>query len=128
MIRKGARPIFFVCAAVSDTNELVMKTIQASSPKEAASLFSETTGFKAKDISGPFMKKRAQVIENTRTLKFSDKTQSAIYNNWIVDAFFLKEPENHAYLVFIKRIDNLKQPSPKGTIIVPIADLRINNE
>ena len=42
----------------------------------------------------------------------------------IVNAMFLKEPESHAFLVFIKRIDDKKIPFPKGTIVVPISDLR----
>jgi hypothetical protein len=64
------------------------------------------------------------VIENTRVLKFSNQTKKAIYNDWLVDAFLLQEPENQAYLVFIKRVDDKKLPSPKGTITVPITDLR----
>lgn len=127
-MKKGSRPIFFVCAAINNLGELITKIIEAASPKEAASFFYDLTNTKAKDILGPFMKKRAQIIENTRILKFSDQNKKAIYNDWEVDAFMLKEPENHAYLVFIKRIDNLKQPAPKGTIIVPLYDLRIINE
>lgn len=77
-----------------------------------------------KEILGPFYKKRAQVIENTRSLKFSNQTKKAVYNDWMVNAFLLKEPENQAYLVFIKRVDDKKLPIPKGTITVPISDLR----
>ena len=92
-------------------------------------MFFEMTSIKAKTIHGPFRPKRAQVIENTRTLKFSDKKQQkAIYNDWEVNVLFLKEPENHAYLLFIKRVDGKKQPAPKGTIVVPVSDLRFTNE
>lgn len=100
------------------------KVIPASSPEEASSLFVEHYSVSPKEILGPFYKKRAQVIENTRTLKFSNQTKKAIYNDWMVNAFLLKEPENQAYLVFIKRIDDKKLPIPKGTITVPISDLR----
>ena len=126
MNRTGARPVFFVCAAISNSGELITKTIQAASVKEAASLFLEDTNVAAKDIVGPFMKKRAQIIESTRELKFASQIKKAIYNEWEVNAFMLKEPENHAYLIFIRRVDNAKQPTPKGTIIVPTSDLRFS--
>jgi len=75
-------------------------------------------------VLGPFFKKRAQVLENTRSLKFTNQNKKAIYNEWYVNAFMLKEPENQAYLVFIRRVDDKKLPPPKGTITVPISDLR----
>ncbi len=130
MSRRGPRPVVFVCIGVGNNTEtFVSKVIQAVSQDEAASLFLEQTNVKAKTIHGPFRPKRAQVIENTRTLKFSDKKQEkAVYNDWEVNVLFLKEPENHAYLLFIKRVDGKKQPAPKGTIIVPVSNLRFNDE
>jgi hypothetical protein len=124
MSKKGKRQIVFVCAATSAQHELITKIIPAASQNEAASFFMEQTALKAQEIMGPFYKKRAQVIETTRTLKFSAKICKAEYSDWLVDAHILKEPENHAYLVFIRRIDDKKQPAPKGTIIVPVSDLR----
>lgn len=124
MNRKGARQIVFVCVALSPQNELVMKTIIAPTPHEASALFTEQYHIAAKEVAGPFYKKRAQVVEVTRTLKFSEQTKRGEYNGWVVDAMLLKEPENQAYLLFIKRLDNKKQPAPKGTVIVPISDLR----
>jgi hypothetical protein len=128
MNKRGPRPVVFVCIGIGENaNTFVSKVIQAVSPDEAGTLFLEQTNLKAKTIHGPFRPKRAQVIENTRTLKFSDKKQEkAIYNDWEVNVLFLKEPENHAYLLFVRRVDGKKQPSPKGTIIVPVADLRFN--
>jgi len=127
MSKRGPRPVHFVCIG-SDPDkapDFVSKSIQAASQDEAASFFFEQTGIKAKVIHGPYRPKRAQVIENTRTLKFSDKPQQkAIYNDWEVNVLFLKEPENHAYLLLIKRVDGKKQPTPKGTIVVPVSDLR----
>lgn len=130
MNRRGPRPIFFVCIGsdIEKNNDFVSKVIQAVSQEEAASLFFEQTGIKAKTIHGPFRPKRAQVVENTRTLKFATEQKRAWYNDWEVNALFLKEPENHAYLVFIKRVDGKKQSAPKGTIVVPISDLRFHNE
>jgi hypothetical protein len=105
-------------------NEFISKVIQAVSQEEAASFFLEQTKNKAQAIHGPFRPKRAQVLETTRTLKFTDQSRKAIHNDWEVTAFILKEPENHAYLVFLKRTDDKKQPLPKGTIIVPVNELR----
>jgi hypothetical protein len=73
---------------------------------------------------GPFYKKRAQVLESTRVLKFTNQTKRAQYNDWLVNAFILKEPVDQAYLVFIKRLDDKKLPTPKGTITVPVSELR----
>jgi hypothetical protein len=130
MNRRGPRPVVFVCiGSHENAGDFVSKVIQAVSQDEAASLFFEITSLKAKTVHGPFRPKRAQVIENTRTLKFSDRKQEkALYNEWEVNVLFLKEPENHAYLLFIKRVDGKKQPAPKGTIVVPLSDLRFNNE
>ena len=126
IIMRGPRPIFFVCIGdYPDKPGFVSKAIQALSQEEAASFFFEKTGTKVKAIHGPFRPKRAQVIENTRELRFTNEQKSAVYNDWEVNALFLKEPENHAYLVFIRRVDGKKQPAPKGTVVVPISDLRI---
>jgi hypothetical protein len=128
MNKRGPRPVVFVCIGSdsSKTSEFVSMVIQAVSQDEAATFFLERTGVKAKTIHGPFRPKRAQVIENTRTLKFTDQQRKAIYNDWEVNAFLLKEPENHAYLIFLKRLDDKKLPAPKGTIVVPVSDLRFS--
>jgi hypothetical protein len=118
--------VVFVCIGFcEDKSDFISKVIQAATQNEAASLFFEQTNVKAKTIHGPFRPKRAQVIENTRTLKFTSQSKTAEYNGWEVTAFFLKEPEDHAYLIFIKRTDDKKIPLPKGTVVVPISDLRI---
>lgn len=124
--RKGARQTVFVCVAISDNNELVTRIIPAESPKDAADLFIQQVSLQPKEVLGPFFKKRAQVIENTRILKFTTQRKRAIYNDWVVDAFLLQEPVNQAYLVFIKRVDDKKLPPPKGTITVPLTDLRFD--
>ena len=126
--RRGPRPVVYVCIGLNPDSpgDFVSKQIQATSQSEAASLFLELTKVKAKTIHGPYRPKRAQVLENTRELKFAQKTCKAIYDDWRVTAMFLKEPENHAYLVFHERVDGQKIAQPKGTIVVPISDLRIN--
>jgi len=124
MNKKGSRQIVYVCSAISENGDLLNKILPASTQEEAGNLFFEQTNIRAKDILGPFYKKRAQVLETTRVLKFSNVTKKAVFNDWVVNAFLLKEPEGHAYLVFIKRVDDKKISSPTGTIVVPISDLR----
>lgn len=128
--RRGPRPVVFVCIGYDPNKpgEYISKVIQATSQTEAANSFLEMTKSKAKTIHGPFRPKRAQVMENTRSLKFAEQSRKAIYENWHVTAMYLKEPENHAYLVLHERIDGQKTPPPKGTVIVPISDLRFDNE
>jgi hypothetical protein len=122
--RRGARPVVFVCIAL-EGNMLTTKIIPANTQEEAIKSFKRQFDLEPREVLGPFFKKRAQVIESTRVLKFSNETKQAIYNDcWLVNAFMLKEPENQAYLVFIKRTDNKKVPTPKGTITVPVSELR----
>jgi len=122
MARRGSQ--VFVCATVTKDGDLITEVISANSPEEATQKFQEKFSEDPKSILGPFFKKKAQVLENTRRLKFTNQNKKAIYNEWIVNAFMLKEPENQAYLVFIKRVDDKKMPLPKGTITVPVSDLR----
>lgn len=124
MVRKGPRQTFFVCASISEDGELITEIIAGTSPSEATQKFTDKFAIEPKNVLGPFFKKRAQVLENTRTLQFTNQTKKAVYNDWLVNAFILKEPENQAYLVFIKRVDDKKMPTPKGTITVPVSDLR----
>lgn len=74
MTKRGPRPVVFVCIGISPDkpNDFLSRVIRAVSQEEAASLFLEQTKAKAKTIHGPFRPKRAQVIENTRTLRFAD--------------------------------------------------------
>ena len=123
MGRKGARQLVFVCAGIIN-GELITKIIPAVSQSEASEVFTKQFLYAPQDILGPFLKKKTQVIETTRILKFSNQTKKAIYGDWMVNAFMLTDPADWAFLVFIKRADDKKMPFPKGTITVPIADLR----
>ncbi len=125
MSKTGARQTFFVCIGMDySKGEFVSKIVPADSPKEATSLFSEEMQLDAKEVLGPFFKKRTQVVETTRVLKFTNQSKKAVYNDWFVTAFILQEPENHAYLVFNKRIDEKKITAPQGAITVPLSELR----
>lgn len=132
MVTRGPRPVVYVCIGSSSDPEkpgaFVSREIRAFTQIEAASLFLETTKLKATKIHGPYRLKREQVLNNTRSMRFATKSYKAIYNDWEVMAFELHEPEAHAYIVFEKRVDGQKKPQPQGTIIVPISDLRTQNE
>lgn len=127
MVRRGPRPVVYVCVGFDrEKNDAVSRAITATSQNEAANLFLEQTKVKAKNIHGPYRPKRAQVLDNTRTLRFSDRSFKTIYNGWEVNAFYLKEPENHAYLVFIRKIDEKAPEAPKGTYLVPVSDIEVS--
>lgn len=124
MNKKGARQTVFVCISINE-GKLLSKIIPSDSVENASSLFFEQEKIKPQEILGPFYKKRTKILETTRVVKFGNISKKAIYDNWMVNALYLKEPENHAFLIFLKRIDDKKVPAPTGTVIVPIADLRI---
>lgn len=124
MSKKSTRQVVFVCSSISSDGYLLSKIIAASSSDKAASLFLEQENVIAKEILGPFYKKRVRVESNTQKIRFSNESKRALFDNWLVNAMLLKEPDNHAYLIFIKRIDDKKMPAPKGSIVVPISDLR----
>jgi hypothetical protein len=125
MSRRKAREIIFVCSSVSDNGELISQMIPSKTPEEAASLFKDQHALNAKSVLGPFYKKKTQVLETTRSIQLAGTPfRKAEYNGWVVHSFALKEPANQAYLVFIRRVDDKKIPTPKGTITVPLSDLR----
>ena len=125
MSRRYTREIVFVCSCVSGSGELISQILPGKNPSEASSKFKEQNGLNAQAVLGPFYKKKTQILETTRSLQFASPLfKKAEFNGWLVNAFTLVEPSNHAYLVFIKRVDDKKLPAPSGTIIVPISDLR----
>jgi|SRR5579885_207298 len=125
MSRRHAREIVFVCSSVSDKGELISQIIPGKTPGEAAAQFKERNSLNAQTVLGPFYKKKTQVLETTRSLQFaSPQFRKAEYNGWLVNAFTLADPADQAYLVFLRRVDDKKLPTPKGTIIVPLSDLR----
>jgi hypothetical protein len=129
MSRRHAREIYFVCSSISNSKDLISQIIPSQTPAEASALFLEQNHLDAQIVHGPFYKKKTQVLETTRSLQFaSPDFKKAEYNGWLVNAFTLVEPANHAYLIFLKRIDGKNIPTPKGTFIAPISDLRFNNE
>ncbi len=122
-INKGPRKIFYVCAALNN-NEIVLETIQASSKDEAQKVFFEKFSIYPKEINGPFFKKKIKLSDNNTSIQFTNQIKKAIYKDYIVNAFMLKIPDNHAFLVFIKNAQDNNSILPKGTITVPISELR----
>lgn len=125
MSRRHAREIVFVCSSVSNKGELISQIIPGTTPVEASTLFLELNKLDAQTVLGPFYKKKTQILEVTRSLQFASPIfKKAEYNGWLVNAFMLADPVDQAYLIFLKRTDDKKIPAPKGTIIIPISDLR----
>ena len=125
MSRRHAREIVYVCSSVSDNGKLISQIIPGRTPAEAATKFKEQNLLNAQEVLGPFYKKKTQVLETTRSLQFATgQFRKAEYNGWLVNAFELAGGTNEAYIIFLKRVDDKKIPSPKGTVIVPLSDLR----
>jgi hypothetical protein len=116
------KEIFYVCASCIN-QKLVLETIPASLEKDAVSLYKNKYGQVPEKIEGPFYKKRVYTEPVNQNIKFNGQIKSAMYQGWKVNAFLLQEPENFAFLVFLKNIENIKE-SCKDTTIVPIKDLR----
>ena len=112
-----------MCIAAKDS-KIVSKVIKATSEKEAASFFTEITELTAEIIHGPFRPKR-MAVDNNRELKFSSKSMKAKYNDWEVNAMYLNEPKDHAFLIFVKRLDGKSSPAPKGNVVIPTSLLEI---
>lgn len=120
------RQVYFVCSAIIE-NKLKNKIVPAMSSKEAASSFYEEFNIKPEDILGPFWKKREYNVITPQEIKFSHVSKKAEYNGWFVTAFLLNEPKDHAYLIFVKKIDGSIENKPTNSIIVPIDSLRFEN-
>jgi len=115
----------YVASSIDKSGTLLNKVIQAESIEEAKKIFINETSISPKEIFGPFYEKNKTTY--SKELKFSNKTKKAIFRDWIVNAFLLEDPKDHAYLIFIKRVDDKKDSPPSGIITVPISDLRIIN-
>lgn len=127
MKNKRSKPIFFVCAGLSDSNELQLKAIESSTREIAIESFINQFGFKPKDILGPFYKKYTSPINNSIKLVFSPVWKQAEYKDWYVRANILKEPKDYAFLIFKQRKDGQNLPKPQGKTVVSIYDLKVLN-
>jgi len=119
---KKRKQVYFVCSAIN-ADQLISEEIPTSSEEEAVNLFKNKYNVNCQKLLGPFYKKRVLPVEINKNIQFSGQIKKATYLGWRVNAFFLKEPADYAFLVFIKSLDN--SPAPKNISIVPIKDLRI---
>jgi hypothetical protein len=115
------KQVFFVCIGISNNN-LLDEVIAAESEEDAKSYFKNKYNIIPNKILGPFYKKRLPPVEISKNVQFTGQHKLAVYAGWRVNAFLLKDPENYAFLVFLKNLDN--SPVPKGNNIVHIKDLR----
>lgn len=118
-----SRKSFFVCSGNKD-NLSYVDEFQVDSVKEAEKAFFNAFQIFPDKILGPFLKKKVEYEKiDKRTVVFSSKKVKAEYNGWLVNALYLKEPEDHAMLVFISKLDESNAKKPKLTII-PIEHIR----
>lgn len=128
MRKKLRKDIIYVLSALKE-QKLISLEIKSKNSELASEIFFKEFQIRPQIILGPFNKRNSKVEKQTIKIKFLDNTfKKALYNDWLVNAFPLSEPVDHAYLVFIKRTDDKNMPFPKGTITVPISNLRLLNE
>lgn len=124
-MREKSKKNYYVCSGISYDGALINKIIDSNIRDEVEKLFLQEFNPKTYEILGPFFRKTKIDKKDIKTtvMKFSNITKKAIYNNWLVNAFILKEPKDYAYLVFIKHIDK-NLPCPSKSITIPISELR----
>lgn len=124
---RTSKPKVFICLGLLE-GKIVAEPILIVSADEAKEQYINRYGVAPEKVLGPYLNPKK--IEHEKILRFvSHQSQKAMYNDWLVNAFLLHDPPDHAYLIFVKKIDDVSAVPPKGTIIVPIQDLRfIENE
>ena len=126
-MKRRSRQIFYVCSAINN-NKLITESIPAINEGEAKSCFLKQHCVEVESLLGPFYKKRTVIKTediNRTSIKFSKNSpMKAIFNNCLVNVFTLSNPENHACVIYLKRLDDNKSKLPKGTIIIPISDIK----
>jgi len=117
------RKNFFVCMAIIN-HELVHDTIAADTANVAIQYFENKFKIKPKETLGPFIKRKSKPVTITSNIKFDGKPRKALYQDWLVNCFTLKDPENCVFLIYLKNKDDASKQPPKGTTIVPISEVR----
>lgn len=115
------RSMFFVCSAIRD-QELISQTIKAMTQKESDKLFEKQFGILPQISIGPFY--RARIRPDIQKIVFTGQSRVAIYDDWVVNALLVKEPENCAFLLFERRVDGKKITSKPSDTIVKLDELR----
>lgn len=71
-------------------------------------------------LYGPYYKKKVYEYKYINNAVFSGKTMKCKFKGWLVNAFILKEPKDHAYLLFSKKIEENGWDEPKNKIVVEL--------
>lgn len=119
------KPVYYILNVIKD-GQLISQKIEAQSLDEAMALFEKEYGVRAQVFHGPFAYRRDRSL-GTKEIIFSNKSISAIYNNWKVKAILLQSPPDCVFLLFQERIDGKKVSRPQGTFIVKREDLNEKN-
>jgi len=129
MARRKKRPLYFVCSSLTEDMQITSVNIEASSKEEASALYKSKIKVYPEIINGPFYLKKVKIQNvNRKDLVFSNITKKAIYKDFLVSAFLLDSPIDHAYLVYIKNLSNNELIKMKSTVIVPIEQITILKE
>lgn len=123
MYTSGKKKNIFVCSAISSDSELISKDFIADSESEASNLFEKEFNLLPRIILGPFIKKKNKEVIQPKTINFSKPSKRAIYNEWLVNAFEIKESEKESFIIYIKPIDNSKKQKINNTCIIPKSEL-----
>lgn len=122
-MKRRKRDIYYICSSIIN-NDLISEAIIADSYDTAIQLFLDKFQSKPRIVHGPFFKKKVHQVIVTTQFKVTSKIKKAYYNDWLVNAIFLKEPENMALLIFVSHTNNKTVSPPTGITIVPLNDLR----
>ena len=114
--------LIFVFIGLKD-HELITDTIKASSKEEALVMFKNTRLIDPIKIIGPFSDKVVKI--DLSQIKFkNNKPIRAYYENFVVNAFILSDPEDYAYIVYLDDCVDRKNKLE----IIPTYNLRFINE
>jgi hypothetical protein len=123
MYNRSKKKNIFVCSAINNNLELISKYFEADSESDASKLFEKEFNFLPKIILGPFTKKKVLEVSQEKTINFSNPSKKAIYNQWIVNAFEIKENDKECFIIYVKPVDNIKKQKINNTCIIPTSEL-----
>lgn len=119
------RETYFVCSGIIN-NVVLADEIKSDAASLAKKIFIEKHNIAPSSIHGPFYKRKKHFKPFYGDIVVTNKYISTTYCDWIVKAFILKEPHNHALLLFIKNKFNDDIVKPKGNIVISLDELEIN--
>jgi hypothetical protein len=133
-MRRKQRPIYFICSVIKD-GKLMSFPIEAETEQIASTIFQQQIGIVPEIILGSFYKKQRpkeiKQIKKEPKLKPPPKisrykyniklntfdTNHGTYDGWNITYIPLQEDPDRAYVLFNKRVDNIKTPKPRINIL-----------